>query len=463
MSVAVFVWFTVAPHPGRTTEGVGAIVFGLAVLAIPVAAGIAILRHRLYDIDVLISKTLVYGGLAAFVTGIYVLFVTVIGTAIGRRGDLALSVLATTIAAAAFHPLHARLTRVANRLVFGERARPIELLTELSRTMAGTHELDNVLSSTARIVATGVGATRGLVWVRQGNTLVPAGEWPPAVTASPRTGSVTGEILVQIDGEDGAWPVHHQQHLLGAISVVMPAGVELSSVQHRQLEQLAWAAGLVLENVRLVDELRASRTRIVVAQDAERKRIERDLHDGAQQRLLTASLALGVARAEATGLHAPRLQDALDQATAQAHEALDELRRRLARGIHPAILTDRGLVPAVRSLLEQAPLPAVLAASPQLGARRLPAAIEAAAYFVVAEAVANSLKHATPSKIDVELAQPDGALLVRICDDGAGGAAWRPGGGLQGLGDRVAVLGGRLELDSEAHRGTRVTAVLPCA
>jgi len=273
---------------------------------------------------------------------------------------------------------------------------------------------------------------------------------------------VVGDTLAAIEGEDHAWPVRYRGALIGAVSVAMPAGQELPATQDKQLAELAWAAGLVLENVRLVAELRASRARILAAQDAERRRIERDLHDGAQQRLVNLSLAIGVARAKVAALHAPELAAALDQATTQAQQALTELRD-LARGIHPAILTDRGLLAAVRSLLEHAPIPAVLSTAPQEPQERLPAAVEATAYFVVAEGVANALKHAAPSRIDIGISRRDGQLLVQVGDDGHGGAVFQPHGGLQGLADRVAVLGGRLELDSSPHAGTRVRAVLPCA
>jgi signal transduction histidine kinase len=463
LTVVVFAWFTAVPRPGRVVEGVQAVAFGVVVMGIPVGAGIGILRHRLYDIDLLISKTLVCGGLVAFVTGVYMLMVVGVGTLTGARGNLGLSVVATAVAAVAFQPVRAGLTRVANRLVWGERAGPLELLGRLSHAMASTSELDQVLSSTARIIATAAGAARGVVWLRQGRQLIPGAQWPPALRGWPRPIDVAGDALpAVINGCDRAYPVCHQSALIGAVSVTMPVGQELPATQDKELSHFAWAAGLALENVRLVEELRASRARILAAQDAERRRIERDLHDGAQQRLVNLSLALGVARAEVAALHAPELSATLDRATKQAQLALAELRD-LARGIHPAILSDQGLLPAMRSLLEHAPVPSVLSATPEELEERLPAALEATAYFVVAEAVANALKHGGPTRIEVEVTRCDGHLSVWIRDDGKGGAQLRVGGGLQGLADRVAVLGGRLDVDSHPQAGTRVRAVLPCA
>jgi signal transduction histidine kinase len=461
LTVAVFAWFTVVPHRGPMLEGIQGTVNGLAVLAIPVGAGIGVLKHRLYDIDLLISKTFVYGGLVAFIIVVYLLVVVGVGTLTGARGNPGLAVLATAAAAVAFQPVRARLTQLANRLVWGQQAGALELLGRLSQAMAAVDELDQVVSTTARIITTGVGAAHGVVWLRQGSQLIPGAQWPPTGLRLPQSVPVVGDTLAAIEGEGRTWPVRYRGALIGAVSVSMPAGQELAAGQDRQLAQLAWAAGLVLENVRLVAELRASRARILAAQDAERRRLERDLHDGAQQRLVNLSLALGIARAKVTALHAPQLTTVLDAASAQAQQALTELRD-LARGIHPAILTDRGLLPAVRSLLEHTPIPAVLSAAPQEPQERLPAAVEATAYFVVAEAVANALKHAAPTRIDVDISCCDERLLVQVGDDGHGGAAFRPHGGLQGLADRVAVLGGQLELDSSPHAGTRLRAVLPC-
>jgi signal transduction histidine kinase len=440
-------------------DGITGAVFGLAVLAIPVGAGIGILRHRLYDIDLIISKTLVYGGLVVFVTASYVLVVVGVGALIGAHANLGLSVVATTIAALAFQPVRTRLTELVNRMVWGEPAGPLELLTRLVEGMASGYEIDQVVSTTARLVTEGVGASRGAVWLRQGSVLVPGAVWPAIDSRLPQPFLVVGETLPTIEEYDRWYPVWHRGALIGALSITMPAGRELTGPEEQQLSQLAWTAGLVLENVRLVDELRASRLRIVAAQDSERRRIERDLHDGAQQRLVNVSLAIGVARADLGHQVAPTVLAALDRAAAEAQEALTELRE-LARGIHPAILTDRGLAPAVRSLFERSPVPAILAAAPD---ERLPPAAEATAYFVVAESLANAVKHATPTRIEAGIARHGAELLVRVCDNGQGGAVFRAGGGLQGLADRVAVLGGRIQLESTPHVGTRVTAVMPCA
>jgi signal transduction histidine kinase len=459
LTVAIFVWFTVSEGPGPIMEGIQGIVFGLAVLAIPVGAGIGILRHRLYDIDRIISRTLVYGGLMAFITGIYLLVVVGVGALTGVRSNLGLSVSATAIAAVAFQPARIWLAHLANRLVWGDQSGPLQLMSRLSHEMSGAYEIDHVLSTTARVITTGVDALNGIVWLRHGSQLVASAHWPVQDTSPTPHVPVDGDTLPTIDGFSHSYPVRHHDTLVGALTITMPAGERLTARQDKQLAQLAQTAGLVLENVRLVEELRASRSRILGAQDAERRRIERNLHDGAQQRLANLSLALGMLRARIGPAPHPDLTEVLDRATAEAHEALTELRD-LARGLHPALLTDGGLVPAVRSLIERSPIPALLSAPAM---QRLPEAVESTAYYVVAELLANAVKHGMPARINIGIARHDGKLTVHVRDDGCGGARLTTGGGLQGLADRVAVLGGHLAVDSGPEMGTQVTAVIPCA
>ena len=249
------------------------------------------------------------------------------------------------------------------------------------------------------------------------------------------------------------------------------AGVEAVLVYDKGLElepQLvkltAAAASMALEHARLqaevraqLEQVRASRTRIVEAGDAERRRLERDLHDGAQQRLVTLSLALGMARDRAAAAD-PELGSLIDSASKEAREALTELRE-LARGIHPAVLTETGLTGAVQALVERSPVPTTITAVPD---ERFPAAIEATAYFVVSEALANVAKHARADGAQVLIRKFPGRLLVEVSDDGAGGVRPERGSGLRGLADRVASVGGVLRVDSPPGGGTRLEADIPC-
>lgn len=215
-------------------------------------------------------------------------------------------------------------------------------------------------------------------------------------------------------------------------------------------------AAVVNERRRALDDVRESRARIVQAADAERRRLERDLHDGAQQRLVALSGTLGLTMA---GLPEDQggLRGALGQALADAQAAQSELRA-LARGIHPAVLTDEGLAAAVESLAEQCPVPI----ETRVPARRYPAVVEATAYFVVCEALTNMVKHARASSGRVHLHEHNGRLVVEVGDDGVGGADPAGGSGLVGLADRTAAVGGRLRVDSPPGGGTRLTVELPC-
>ena len=243
--------------------------------------------------------------------------------------------------------------------------------------------------------------------------------------------------------------------------LVYDEGLELEP----QLVRLtAAAASMALEHSRLQAEVqaqlelvRASRARIVEAGDAERRRLERDLHDGAQQRLVTLTLALGMARGRVAGVD-PELESLIDSASKEAREALVELRE-LARGIHPAVLTETGLAGAIQALVERSPVAATITEVPR---DRFPAVIEATAYFVVCEALANVAKHAMASTAQVGIRKLPGRLAVQVSDDGAGGARPERGSGLRGLADRVASAGGTLRVDSPPGAGTTLEADIPC-
>jgi signal transduction histidine kinase len=223
---------------------------------------------------------------------------------------------------------------------------------------------------------------------------------------------------------------------------------------------------LAVENERLqaevetqLGEVRESRARIVAAGDAERKRVERDLHDGAQQRLVSLTLALRLAKLKLGDDADPEVRRSLDQASDEARSALVELRE-LARGIHPQILTEAGLGPAIESLADRSPVDVEV----ELGTdRRFSPAVEAAGYFVVSEALANVAKYADARRALVRTAWQEDELIIEIADDGVGGAAPGAGGGLRGLEDRLSAIDGRLEIVSPTGGGTRLLAYIPTA
>jgi signal transduction histidine kinase len=238
----------------------------------------------------------------------------------------------------------------------------------------------------------------------------------------------------------------------------------LMEEQREHVNAIGAAASLALENERLdaelrakVDELRASRERMLQIGLEERRRLERDLHDGAQQRLVSMALNLRLARSQLRE-EPETAEQLLEGAGEELDAALDELRE-LARGIHPAVLSARGLDTALETLAHRAPVPVQIGRMP---GERLPEAVELAAYYVVAEALTNVAKYAAATHATVDIKRQNGRLVVQVADDGVGGADPSGGTGLRGLADRLAVIEGRLEIDSEPGRGTTVTARIPC-
>jgi signal transduction histidine kinase len=348
--------------------------------------------------------------------------------------------------------------RFANRLVYGKRATPYEVLSEFSGGMSHTVATEDLLPRMARTVAEAVGASRAEVWLHVGSELVREASWPePNGQAKATTPVAAAGGPVVVPDMDSAIPVRHQGELLGVIGAKKAAGETLTPADVRLLEDLASQAGLVLRNVRLIEELRTSRQRLVTAQDEERRRLERDLHDGAQQRLVAISLALRMAR----GLIEPEkdapLAERLDQAAEELGRALAELRE-FARGIHPAILTELGLGPALQSLADRSIVPATVDSSLD---RRLSASVEATVYFVVSEALANVAKYSKATKVDIRVEEDDGTLTVEIADDGVGGADPSMGSGLGGLADRVAAVDGAFDVESPPGDGTRLRCRIP--
>ncbi|MGH2947519.1 MAG: PAS domain S-box protein [Solirubrobacteraceae bacterium] len=252
-------------------------------------------------------------------------------------------------------------------------------------------------------------------------------------------------------------PISLTGRLWGAVMVSTIDEAPFPEGSEQRIADFAELVALALANAEAREELAASRERIVEAGDAERRRLERNLHDGAQQRLVALSLTLRLAEARLADAD-PAALELLRGANAELGEALGELRE-LARGIHPAILTDRGLVPALEMLAGRASVPVELSAPLE---ERLPGPVEAAAYYIVAEALTNASRHARASRVRVHVARTESGAVVEVTDDGVGGADERTGSGLRGLCDRVDALGGTLELDSPAGFGTTLRARIPC-
>jgi signal transduction histidine kinase len=433
-------------------------------VTLPLAAGIAIFRYRLYDIDVVINKALVFGVLAAFLTAVYVAIVVGIGTLVGRAGgsNVVLSILATAVVAVAFQPVRERARRLANRLVYGHRATPYDVLARFSEQAAATVPSEELLPQLARTVGEGTGAARSEVWVRSADDLRLAASWPDRSRGRRRLPLEDGQ-LPAFAAADRTVAVRHRDELLGALTITNARGHTLRPAEEKLLNDLAAQAGLVLRNVGLtaellarLDDLQASRQRLVSAQDEERRRLERDLHDGAQQHLVGLKVKLQLASRQAG--ETP-LKEALVSLQADADEAIEALRA-LAHGIYPPLLAELGLAAAIEAHARKAPVEVVVEAD---GIDRYSEATEAALYFCSLEALQNVTKYAGASRAVVRLAHSDGRLALAVSDDGAGfdPAAAASGAGLQNMSDRVEALGGELSIVSAPGKGTTVMASLP--
>ncbi|MDP8927061.1 MAG: histidine kinase [Actinomycetota bacterium] len=388
-----------ATAPG-TLGPVSDVAILLAIMLIPVSIGIAVLRYRLYDIDLVISKTVVFAGLAGFITAVYVGIVVGVGSLIGagEEPNLGLSIVATAVVAVAFQPVRERLIRVANRLVYGRRATPYDVLSRFSAQVGETVATEQTLEHMARLLAEGTGAARTQVWLKVGQRMRSAASWPEDAVPDLAPLVNADGSLPEFAEVDLAVPVSHDNQLLGALTVMKKRGEPITTPTERSLvEDLAGQAGLVLRNVGLtaelrqrLEELRDSRRRLVEAQDGERRRLERDLHDGAQQQLVSLKIKLGLARrlAERDGAtQASQLLDQLDEETDEAVAAL----RELAHGIYPPLLAAEGLAGALQARAAKAPVPVTVAAD---GVGRFSQEVEAAVYCCILEAIQNAAKYA---------------------------------------------------------------------
>jgi signal transduction histidine kinase len=439
---------------GFWLDTVGAVVaFG----SLPAGLGIAILRHRLFDIEVVISRTVLFGILATFITAVYVGIVVGVGSLVGGRGNLFLSILATAIVAVAFQPIRTRARHLANRLVYGRRATPYEVLSTFSEQLGDRETGEEILPRMARMIGEATGAERAAVWVHVGEEYRPAATWPQDAPGGQAV-IARGEALPQFPPGERVFPVRHQGEPLGALTVTTSRREPLTDTQEKLLEDLAGQAGLVLRNVRLIEELRASRQRLVAAQDEERRRLERNIHDGAQQQLVALAVKIRLART-LSDRDVEKAQGLLEQLQGEAQEALENLRD-LARGIYPPLLADKGLGAALESQARKVTVP--VAVEPN-GIGRYPAEVEATVYFCVLEALQNVVKYADASDVKVRLSPEDGSLVFRVTDDGRGfdPATAGRGAGLQNMGDRVEALGGTLEVRSSPGHGTTIVGRLP--
>jgi signal transduction histidine kinase len=433
------------------------VVSGLAILGIPVAVGISILQFRLWDLDVVVRKAVVAGSLVVLALLVYAGAVALVGRlAVDRQSPALLFAIALGLGVA-FRPVMRVARHLSDRIVYGRRATPYEVLTEFSERMGTSYATEDVLPRMAQVLGEGTGADVARIWLLVGSEFRAAASWPadtvPPMPVRVRSGmfEVPGEAMTE---------VRDRGELLGALSLRMPASDPMSPSKEKLVKDLAAQAGLVLRNVGLVEDVRASRQRLVAAQDEERRRLERNIHDGAQQQLVALAVKARLAK-QLTERDPARAAELLEQIGSETQAALDDLRD-LARGIYPPLLADRGLVAAIEAQSRKSHLGVEVDAA---GLGRFPADVEATVYFCTLEALQNVDKYARADRTIVRFFQRNGTLSFSVIDDGKGfdPAAVGPGSGLQGMADRLAAVGGSLDVTSAPGRGTTVAGLVPLA
>jgi signal transduction histidine kinase len=407
--------------------------------AVAVAVGIAVARYRLYTIERLINRTLVYASLTLLLGGTYIAITLGLGVVAGR-GSAVVTAAATLVVALAFRPLRARVQarvdRRFDRARFEAVAQMRAFEDDVRENRRAPEDIGGVLASALRDPSAEL-----LFWLPASEVYADLAGETAAVSDDGRA-----QTPVVRDGTPTALLLHD------------PALLDRRAL----LDGVVTAAGLSIEIARLRVEVRrqlaevdASRRRIVEAGYEERRRLERDLHDGAQQRLVSLGIVLRRLQRSLpreAGMLAPAFDAAVDEVAA----AVSDLRT-IAAGVRPPRLDD-GLAAALRDLARSAPLPVEVEAPVE----RVAPSVEAAAYFVACEGLTNAVKHAGASKVALRAVRRNGALLVSVADDGVGGAVARRGSGLAGLRDRVAAHGGAIEIESPQGRGTRIEVALPC-
>ncbi len=427
--IAGFIAFLTIGSSNGALDVAGALVLA----AVPTAIAIAMLRHDLFDVDRVIADTISYGVVVIVLLGTYAVLALGFGLVLGHDSAPA-AAAATAVCALLLTPLRRRLQRVVDNRLYPARTAALHAIGDLQRRVhtqsAQPEELERVLRTALRDPSLRVGL------------VVPGSEG--FVDSSGRP--VTQGALVPVT--------------LGGVQI----GAVAASPQTPPavLRDVADAAASMVEVTRLRAELagalrdvEASRSRLVLAGDAERRRLERDLHDGAQQRLIALGMAMRVAQ-HGLGKGDIDVNALLDRGVAELGTAVAELRQ-IAHGLRPASL-EEGLRSALAALTRQLPIPVRLSITPD----RLADHLITTAYYVAAEAITNAIKYAGASAIEVSVQQTDPGLKVLVRDDGRGGAKPRSGSGLAGLADRVAAVGGTFRLHSPVDCGTTIEAVLPC-
>jgi signal transduction histidine kinase len=421
-----------------------------AGVLMPIAIGIAVTRHRLYEIDILLNRAALYGILTAGMAGVYLAVVVAaqsFRSVFGLQGSgLPVQVVATVLAASALWPLHDRVQRRVDRLFYGDRGVPYEALARLGRRVEEAADPETALNSVVKTIADSLRLPYAALELRLGDG------WSPAATY--------GEAPTQVV----AFPLTFQRETVGRLLVGMRSrGEQLGPDDVRLLADLARQAGPAAHVVALRRALDASRAGLVTAREEERRRLRRDLHDGLGPTL--AGLTLGLDTARSRSASQPELTELLGKLKAETQRAVTDVRR-IVYGLRPPALDDFGLIGSLREevgrLQYEAPALTVTLEAPDSELPDLPAAAEVACYRIVTEALTNITRHALATKCSVRIRLIDNYLDVVVRDDGVGlPEGWRAGVGISSMRERVAELGGELVIEPALPHGTRINARMP--
>jgi signal transduction histidine kinase len=416
------------------------LLFAAALLVLPVGTAVAILKYRLYEIDLVVNRALVYGALTVCVVASYVLVVGLIGAMLSDRGDLVLSLVVTGVVAVCFQPLRERVQRFVNQLMYGERDDPYVALARLGRRLETSLGADAVLPT---VVET-IGQTLKLQYVAL--TLADSDD-VPAVYGSP-------------DSTPLGFPLVHQGIAVGELRLAPRAGEQLRVADRRLIADLVPQVAAAAHAVALAQALQTANRRLVELREEERRRIRRDLHDGLGPALAGLTFTLDAVRNLSVS-DLERANALLASATEQTQAMIGDVRR-LIYGLRPPALDELGLVGSLRGLAsrEGSPTTAITVTAPD-PLPPLPAAVEVAAYRIVQEALTNVARHAGARFCTVRLALERDVLLLEVADDGNGMDQRGIGVGLQTMQERATELGGSFQVTSTPGAGTTVTARLP--
>jgi signal transduction histidine kinase len=449
------VWFLVNSPVQQVFPNLFLVLDALFLASVPLATGVAILRYRLYDIDLLINRTLVYGALTTCVIGIYVLAVGYLGQLFRTNSNLLVSLIATGLVAVLFAPLRDRLQRGVNHLLYGERDDPYAALSRLGQRLEATLTPEAVLPTVTRTVKEALRLPYAAVEVEKNGIFEIAAE----------TGGPVGDT-VRLPLLYGGGPVGRL--VLGR----RPGEADFTPADRRLLEDLARQVGIAVHATRLTDEalrlsadLQTSRERLVTAREEERRRLRRDLHDGFGPQLASLAMKAEAAR-DLLAADPARSEALLEDVIAQTQEAVTDVRR-LVYGLRPPALDDLGLIGALRAQAAHGyhDEPSVTIEVPD-ELRPLPAAVEVATYRIVQEALTNATRHAQARRCAVRIVPDEemNALRLEVTDDGRGIPEDRSAGvGLSSMRERAEELGGSCKVETLPKGGTRVEAVLPLA